>query len=192
MTEESISSLLGRDESQVFERKQSLSKVTEGLESLCAMINTGEAQGTVVFGIAPDGKLVGVESGDLDKAQQSLLQRIDSKFEPRPLSSIRVVVYEGKRFVVLIAMRNCDVSYHEFDGRAYIREGTVTRQLSLAEKQSLQRMRNRDQHTGPWKCDRCGSRAGMLHQVVMTNTGSYKTYDCDCGGQYWPDAWQSS
>src|SRR5262249_21398095 len=132
--------------------------------------------------------LVGVESGNLDKAQRSLTQTIDSKFSPRVQCTMHVAELEGKRFIILSAVRNRDVPYYEFDGRAFIREGTVTIQLTLAEKQSLQRQRNRDLHPGPWKCDRCGSWAGMLMSMEITDKGVRKTYRCGCGGEYWPAA----
>lgn len=180
--------LVRQPESQVFERKRSLGLQREGLESLCGMVNAEGGQGSVAFGIAPDGQLVGVEPGDLDKAQRSLLQTIGSKFEPPLQCTVQVLELEGKRLVVVAAGRNRGVAYHEFDGRAFIREGTVTRQLSLAEKQSLQRRRNRDLHTGPWKCDRCGSWVGMLASILVTDGGACKSYACSCGGEYWPAA----
>jgi predicted HTH transcriptional regulator len=187
MTQHSADILL-RPESQTFERKRSLSLQREGLESLCAMINADAAQGTVVFGVEPGGQLVGVEPGDLDKAQRTISQTINLKFELRIQLTIDVVEFDGKRFVALEAVRNQDIPYHEFDGRAFIREGTVTRQLGLTEKQSLLRKRNRDLHTGPWTCDRCGAFVGMLSSIVITDEGSRKSYAHDCGGEFWPAA----
>jgi hypothetical protein len=87
---------------------------------------------------------------------------------------------------LLQAERNREVAYHEYDGKAYIREGSSNRQLSYAEKQQLMTSRNRDKHTGPWKCDRCGTVVGMLMSIVITDQGVSKSYDCECGGQYWP------
>jgi len=175
-----------KDESQTFERKRSLSLQREGLASLCGMINADISHGTVAFGIDPDGQIIGIEPGNLDKAQRSLSQSIQSKFEPPIQCTLQLHELDGKSVVVVSAQRNRTIPYHEFDGRAYIREGTATRQLSLTEKQALQRQRNRDLHTGPWKCDRCGSWVGMLSQVVVTDQGMRKTYDCGCGGEFWP------
>ncbi len=129
------------DESQVLERKQSLSLRREGLESLCGMVNADTACGTVVFGVAPDGRIVGVEPGDLDKAQRSLAETIRCKFDPPIQCEMHVREIENKRVLAVSASRNCDIAYYEFDGRAFIREGTSTRQLILAEKASLQRSR---------------------------------------------------
>ncbi len=185
MTPEAAQQIVRREESQTFERKKSLSLQREAAESLCGMVNADAARGTVVFGVAPDGTLLGAEPGDLDMAQRSLAQTL-GKFEPRLQSLIEVVETDGMRFVVVSAQRNREVPYHEFNGRAFIREGTSTRQLSLVEKRSLETMRNRDRHNGPWRCDRCGSWVGMLVHTVFTNQQARKSYDCRCGGQFWP------
>ncbi|MBI3896502.1 MAG: ATP-binding protein [Acidobacteria bacterium] len=186
MTQEEILELVRQEESQTHERKRSLSLQREGFESLCGMVNADPAQGTLVFGVAPDSQLVGVEPGDLDKAQRSLSQTISANFEPRLQFEVQVAELQGKRVVLVSAQRNRDVPYHEYDGRAYIREGTVTRQLSFTEKKSLERRRNRDLHTGPWKCNKCGSWVGNLVSVRITDQGMQKSYACSCGGEYWP------
>ncbi|MBZ5628470.1 MAG: ATP-binding protein [Acidobacteriia bacterium] len=178
--------LLLQDESQVFERKQSLSLQREGLESLCGMVNADPARGTIAFGLAPNGQVVGVEPGVLDKAQRTLTQVIRNRIDPPIQCTIDVREVEGKHVLILSARRSRDVPYHEFGGRAFIREGTSTRQLSLAEKQSLQRMRSRDIHPGPWTCDKCRSMVGVLGSFVITNEGMRRTYACECGGEFWP------
>jgi predicted HTH transcriptional regulator len=173
-------------ESQVLEWKSSLAERKRGLESLCGMLNAEPARGTVEFGIGPHGEVVGVEAADLDKTQRSLAQEIGQSFQPRIQLTIRAEERGGKRVIVVEGRRNRDVPYHEYDGRAWVREGTATRQLNPAEKQSLQRQRNRDLHSGPWKCDRCGSWVGVLASVTLTPQGPMKSYDCHCGGEYWP------
>lgn len=173
-------------ESQVIEFKQSLSLVREALESICGMINNEAAQGTVIFGVKPDGSVTGVEPGNLDKVQQTLSQKIISKFEPPILVNITVAEYLGKNLIILRADRSPNTAYHEYDGRAFIREGTTTRKLSLSEKQALSRRRNRNQHNGPWKCDKCGSLVGQLASFEFSNERVKKTYRCDCGGEFWP------
>ncbi len=136
-------------ESQTCEWKRSLSLQREGLQGLCGMVNANTANGCVIFGKSPDGEIVGVEPGNLDRAQQSLAQTIRQSFEPVLQSTIHVFQRGTTSALVVAAARNRAVPYHEFDGRAYIREGTVTRQLTLAEKEALQRQRNRDLHPGP-------------------------------------------
>lgn len=173
-------------ESQELEFKKSLAETDEGLRALCGMLNTEEGKGTVVFGIAPDGQLVGVEPGNLDKAQQTLASRIKSKFDPAIVADIKVQTSKAKNVVKVSASRSKGVPYHEYDGRAFIREGTTTRQLGLSEKQGMQKHRDRDHHNGPWKCNKCGAFVGSLMQMVVTDHGVHKTYTCNCGGEFWP------
>jgi predicted HTH transcriptional regulator len=150
------------------------------------MINTNYAKGKVLFGVAPDNSICGIEPGNLDTAQKSLVQNIRNRFDPPIMCSIEILECDDKSLILLEAERNLEVPYHEYDGRAYIREGSSNRQLSYAEKQQLLTKRNRDKHNGPWKCDRCGAIVGMLISMEITDQGVKKSYDCECGGQFWP------
>jgi len=181
-----FASLVARGEGQTTEFKTSLSSRREGLEALCAMVNSDCAKGTVLFGVAPDGTICGVESGNLDSAQCSLSQAINQGFAPSLQPEIQVTEIEGKQLIVLTAERVRSVPYHEYDGRAWIRQGSEKRQLTLSEKDQIRRSRDRASHSGPWKCDRCGSCVGQLFSIEMTNDGMKKNYDCPCGGQFWP------
>lgn len=181
-----LEELVRKGESQTLEFKKSLSLQREGLEALCAMINSDVARGTVIFGIASDGTVCGIEQGNLDKAQRSISQAIRNKFEPPLAAQIEVKELSGQQVLVLNAERYRDISYHEYDGRAWIRQGTENRKLSLVEKQQLTRVRDRNTHPGPWKCDRCGKLVGVLHSFQISNEGMKKTYKCECGGEFWP------
>lgn len=173
-------------ESQSVEVKKSLSLQKEGLRALAGMVNTDTGKGLVIFGIGPDCEIVGVEPGDLDSAQRTLAQRIRDGIEPPLVCSIEVLLCSGKNLLAVHAERAGDTPYHEFEGRAFIREGTTTRQLSLGEKQSLARRRDRDQHNGPWKCNKCGTVVVMLFSFTISGQVVGRSYKCDCGGEYWP------
>jgi len=173
-------------ESQTLEFKASLSLQKKGMESLCAMVNSDSAQGLVIFGIRQDAAVCGIESGNVDSAQRSLGQAVRDKFDPPLIVRIETKELNSKTVLTLRAERSRDIPYHEFDGRAWIREGTANRVLSLTEKQSLTSKRSRDRHPGPWKCDRCGSVVGALFSYEVTAEGMKKTYRCGCGGEYWP------
>lgn len=181
-----LAELVRKGESQTLEFKKSLRLRREGLEALCAMVNSDLAQGTVVFGIEADGTICGVEQGNLDTAQRSLSQAIRSKFEPPLVVQIEVEELNGRQVLVLSAERYRGIPYHEYDGRAWVRQGTENHRLNLVEKQHLMNRRNRDTHPGPWRCDRCGSWVGVLHSFEVTNEGMKKTYKCKCGGEFWP------
>lgn len=173
-------------ESQFVEVKKSLSLRKEGLKALDGMINADTRKGQVIFGIAPHDNIVGIEPGNLDKAQRTLAQYGRNKFDPPLCLNIEILEHNGKYLVSVSAERALNIPYHEFDGRAFIREGSSTRQLSFTEKQALTKRRDRDQHSGPWRCDRCGSLVGILGNVKVTGQGMQKSYKCSCGGEYWP------
>lgn len=183
-----LEDVLNRYETQDIELKQSLAQRRDGLEALNSMINAEPARGVVIFGIGPNRSVVGVEPGDLDQAQRSLAQHIQATFDPPIQPVIELLECEGKHLITISASRHRGIPYHEYDGRAFIREGSVSRQLTLTEKQQLQRARNRDLHNGPWRCDRCGSFVGMLSSITLTDHGPVKSYHCPCGGEFWPAA----
>ena len=186
MEHSSLEEIIRKGEGQAIEFKKSLSLQNKGLESLCAMMNSDMARGTVVFGIEPDGTICGIEPGDLDTAQRSLLQTIMSKFEPQPITNIEIKEFNSKIVLVVSAERNRSIPYHEYNGRAWIREGSTNRLLSLSEKDMFTGKRNRDKHSGPWKCDKCESLVGVLHMFELSKDGMKKTYKCECGGEFWP------
>jgi len=181
-----LKELAQKGESQTLEFKKSLSLQREGLEALCAMVNSDLAGGTVIFGIEPNGTVCGIEQGNLDTAQRSLLQRIRNKFDPTPIVQIEVKELKGKQVLVVRAERYRGVPYCEYDGRAWIREGTSNRKLNLSEKERFIKRRDRDSHAGPWRCDRCGSWVGVLHSFEFSSEGMKRTYKCQCGGEFWP------
>ena len=181
-----LTSRIANGEGQTTEFKKSLSLKREAMEALCSMVNADAAQGIVMFGIEPDGTVRGVEPGNLDRAQLSLSQSIKSSFDPPLQTEIYVEELKGKRLLLITAQRPRSVPCHEYDGRAWIRQGSEKRLLTLAEKDHLRRTRDRALHPGPWKCDRCGAWVGLLTCVTLTSEGPKKDYDCDCGGEFWP------
>lgn len=182
----SLEELVRKGESQELEFKKSLSLRREGLKALCAMVNSDLARGTVVFGIEADGTICGIEQGNLDTAQRSVSQDIRNKFEPPLVVQMQVEELTGQKVLVISAERYRDIPYHEYDGRAWVRQGTENRRLNLAEKQYLMKRRDRDTHPGPWRCDRCGKWVGVLYNFEISSGGMEKTYKCECGGQFWP------
>lgn len=127
-------------ESQEVELKQSFGSRTDAMKALNGMINTDVGEGTVIFGVAPDGTAVGVE-GDIDRHQRGLSQHIHTKFDPDIEISIELLECEGKTLIVMRGTRSAGVAYHEYDGRAFIREGSSTRQLNREKKDALARRR---------------------------------------------------
>ena len=182
----SLKEIQGLIEGQTIEFKKSLSLRKEALEALCGMINADAAKGKILFGVSPNGSVSGIEPGNLDTAQKTLVQHINQKFAPPIICAIDIIECNGMNVIILEASRAAGIAYYEYDGRAYIREGSTTRQLSYEEKQSLLKKQDRSQHHGPWKCNQCGRLVGVLHQFDITDQGMKRTYHCDCGGEFWP------
>jgi predicted HTH transcriptional regulator len=173
-------------ETQGVECKKSLAERKEGLKALNAMVNADSAEGVVLFGVAPDGTAVGLD-GDLDQAQRALAQEMRSKFSPAVSFEIALVPHEGEQILVLAGKRETHVPLCEYDGRAFIREGSQKRQLDLPEKLSIIRGRDRSQHPGPWRCDICGATAMQYSGGVFDGQKWTHSYECECGGEWWPD-----
>jgi predicted HTH transcriptional regulator len=177
----------GLGESQSLEFKRSI-QLKESFIDLCGMVNANVGYGTVVFGVEPNGEIIGLGAANLDSAQKTLALHAQQKLDPAIPIEIHAVDCGGMPLLVMTASRSRGVAYHEYDGRAFIRAGSITRQLSTAEKQQLYVSRNRDLHGGPWKCDRCGAVAGMISQVEITADGARKHFRHSCGGEWWPAA----
>ena len=173
-------------ELQTIEFKKSLGLTKDALEAPCGMLNTDNGKGTVWFGVGPDGYIYGIEPGNLDTAQQSLSRTIREKFDPPIIHSIERFDCDGETLIRLSAERRTDVAFHEFDGRAYIREGSTRRKLSIDEREHLKRRRSRDNHPGPWKCDGCGAYIGTFSGLVVTDQRIERTFRHACGGELWP------
>ena len=131
ITREELSQL---GESQAVEFKRSLASRGDGMKALDAMVNTDSAEGTVLFGVDDDGTPVGVEAGNLDQVQLGLAQHIRSKFDPAIRVTIETLECEGRTLIAIHGVRPQTVPYHEYDGRAFIREGSSNRQLALKDK----------------------------------------------------------
>jgi predicted HTH transcriptional regulator len=186
MSDISREELIGLGEHQVSEFKKSLALQKEAFIALCGMVNARAARAVLVFGVTPEYEIVGLADTNLDTAQRTLAQHAGQKFDPRLAVEIRPAKCEGKPILILTASRLRSVPYHEYDGRAYIREGSSTRQLTLVEKQGLVRERDRNLHNGPWRCDRCGAFAGTVSGVELTGSGPRRTFRHNCGGEWWP------
>jgi predicted HTH transcriptional regulator len=174
-------------EGQTIECKSTLNNRDDGLKSLNAMMNADPAYGRVVFGLRPDGTVCGLE-GDPDSMQRGVAERVRLKFNPVPHTPIEVVTHDRRMLLTVVGERPRSVVLYEYDGRAFIREGSSNRMLTHEERMALNTRRNRDSHNGPWRCDRCGTL--VMHGIpspVISNLGVSKTYaHVQCGGEFWP------
>jgi ATP-dependent DNA helicase RecG len=181
-----INEIIKYGETQTVEFKKSMSQMKEGCKALCGMLNTDKGTGLILFGISPDAEVVGLKDTNLDSTQKTLAQHIQQKFDPELICSIELIAYNDNKLIALSGQRPRYIPLYEYDGRAFIKEGSIKRILSLQEKQSLLKRRDRASHNGPWVCDKCGSWVAMLSSIKFTAEGPKKSYDCKCGGEFWP------
>jgi predicted HTH transcriptional regulator len=173
-------------ESQEVELKKTTSSLREACESLCGMLNTDKGIAQIIFGIDPNYNIFSIPFEDLDKSQKSIGNHVNQKFDPSILPSIEIIEIDGAYLISLKANRSRGISYYEYNGRAFIREGSQVRQLTREEKIIIEAKRNRDKHNGPWKCDKCGAITMNFTGAVFDGHKLTKTYECGCGGEYWP------
>ena len=181
-----IRELIQGNETQTVEFKKSLSLQDKALESLCAFINTDLGYGEVIFGIDSNGNICGIEPGNIDSAQRSLVQTVRIKFEPALIVNIETELIDNLHVMRLFAERDQAIPYYEYDFSAWIREGTCNRKLGLSEKEQLRKRRDRNSHQGPWKCDRCNHLVGYLVSYKFGGKRMEKSFQCGCGGEFWP------
>ncbi len=173
-------------ESQIVELKASLAQLDAGLEALCALLNADTARARVVFGVGPDGRVKGIEPDNLDGSQQKVAEKIRTKFDPLPHVTMTVYKCDGRFLLALDSERPRNVVAYDYDGRAFIREGTVNRVLKQGDRAQLNRRRNRAEHNGPWRCDTCGAIVGHISGIMISNTGVSQHFGHSCGGELWP------
>jgi len=135
-----IEKIIQIGETQSVEFKKSLSQMKEGCKALCGMLNTEVGAGMVLFGISPENDVVGI-GNNLDSAQRTLVQHIRQKYDPSIKVSIQIEDYKDKKILMLSAKRSKDVRYYEYGGRAFVKEGSTKRCLSIQEKESLNNSR---------------------------------------------------
>ena len=104
-------------ESETLELKKSLSQLKEGVISLSSMLNK-KKEGTVIFGINDDSRLVGITIGNKTKAD--ITHEIQNNLKPLP-STIKIdEIVEDNKNIIKVYVKGEDTPYSAY-GRYYIR-----------------------------------------------------------------------
>ena len=114
--------LVAMKESSTLELKKSTGQLERGMESVCAFLN-GDG-GTVVFGVADNGDILGQTVGDSTKRDIAECIR---QFEPFPLLDVDYVGLDNadKQVIVITVNNNSDKPY-VYRGRPYMRVESTT------------------------------------------------------------------
>ena len=126
-------------ETETREFKKSLAELKQGLASLAAMLNK-HGQAELWFGIAPNGKAVGLDVNE--KTLRDVSQAIAAHIEPAIYPRISRQIMDGKPCLKVEA-EGWQSPYFAY-GRAYIRVADEDRKLSASELKSLILEHNRD------------------------------------------------
>jgi ATP-dependent DNA helicase RecG len=129
-----IKKMVARGESETVELKASSGQLNRAGETLCAFLN-GDG-GTVLMGVAPNGKIVGQEVSDkTERDIASVLRRFEP---PAPIKVGFVAVPRSDRKVIVLdAPPPADARPFTFDGRPYERIRTTTSVMAQERYESL-------------------------------------------------------
>ena len=125
-------------ESETIEYKKSLAELSDGLNSMAAILNK-HGSGELWFGIKNDGRPVGMDVSEttLRKVSQAIAAHIEPKIYPE----VSKVVLDGKS-CVSVTFSGSQKPYYAH-GRAYMRVADEDRQLSAKELETLILQQNR-------------------------------------------------
>ena len=139
MNHEELKHLVANGESETLEFKNSTSTRRQGTMTLCAMLN--QLGGYVVYGVAPNGKIVGQNIGERTVENLSAeIQRIDPPVFP---TIVRLPV-DTSRELIMVRVEAGTAKPYQYRGNAYRRIGNTTVKMSSAEygKMLVDRLHN--------------------------------------------------
>lgn len=131
--------VLTMTETETVELKKSLAELKQGLISLAAMLNK-HGQAELWFGIAPNGKAVGLEINE--KTLRDVSQAITAHIEPAIYPHITQQRIDGKHCLQIKA-EGWQQPYLAY-GRAYMRVADEDKKLSASELKNLILQNNQD------------------------------------------------
>lgn len=115
-------------ESETLEFKKSLAEQTDALKTAAAFANGNG--GWILFGLKPDGSVVGVDIGA--NTLENLAEAFHHHTDPIIYPSINTVIVDGKAVIVVRVPAGTDKPYTAY-AIAYKRVGRTTQQLSRSE-----------------------------------------------------------
>lgn len=120
MNLEELQAIVQHGESDKVEFKKSTGQRTDAAKTVCAMLNG--LGGFVIFGVAPDGSIVGQEIGTrtLEDVANCIAQ-----IEPPAFPDIETITLDTERSVIVLRVSGGGL--FSYEGRPYIRYGPTTR-----------------------------------------------------------------
>ena len=128
MTLDQIIALVAPGESETLECKTSTGTRREAARTVCAMLN--QRGGNVLFGVAPDGNVMGQHVGERTMEEVGAELR---RIEPPAFPAVERVQVEGDREVIVVNVHQGPTQPYTYRGTAYRRVGNATVALSSDE-----------------------------------------------------------
>lgn len=128
MTLDQIAQWLSAGESETIEFKRTTGERREAMHVLCAMLN--HRGGRVLFGVAPDGRVIGQQVSD--RTLEELAQEI-REIDPPVFPSIERVIVEGDHELVVVTVSQGPGRPYSYRGQSYRRVGNVSARMSRDE-----------------------------------------------------------
>jgi ATP-dependent DNA helicase RecG len=125
--------LVASGEGSQLEFKPSTGELREALQTLCAFLN-GDG-GTVIFGVRPDGTIIGQEVSD--QTLREITQAMDGFEPPARIAIDRLQLESGREVLILHADSMSDTIPFTFEGRAYERMASTTRRMPQRRYEQL-------------------------------------------------------
>lgn len=124
-----VTKYLKQEESQILERKRSISDPGDIGHTMCAFANT--EGGVLLMGVNDKGEVFGLKKEKLDSIQKQLAD-LTKKCKPIPSTKIEVKEISGK-FIILLLVNKVLGTVCFYDEKVWIRTGSTNRQLSSSE-----------------------------------------------------------
>lgn len=127
-----IAALVAQGESETLEFKRSTGTRRKGAQTICAMLN--HRGGQVLFGVTPEGTIIGQDVSDRTIEQLSEEFR---NIEPTILPEIRRVPVTKRLEVLAVSVKQGPFRPYRYRGSAYRRVGNTTLSMSGHESQQV-------------------------------------------------------
>ena len=125
VTPEEALRLIQQGEGQTVEFKKSLSEEDQAIEALSAFANADG--GTVLFGVRPDGHVIGVTVGS--NTVENLANKVARSLYPQITPRIDTVAIDGQT-IIAMTIEKASKGKVIFAGRAFRRSGKTNQQMS--------------------------------------------------------------
>ena len=132
MTVERIARIVAAGESETLEFKSTTGTRREAARTVCAMLN--QQGGQVLFGVTPDGQVVGQQIGD--RTIEDIGEEL-ARIDPPAFPSVERIPLADNRAVIAITVNRGQARPFMYRGCAYRRVGNSTVEMRADEYQRM-------------------------------------------------------